>query len=134
MKFFFNEYTENTEALITSIVSKDDNLGLYELTALGVAGDKECSYTNEGVITIFDDELKEILDVKDLVFPNGIVGQKVRIVSNAEFNIEKTTGRFNTKDISINEGESFEFSLDETDDDIKSCYDTAEADENKALT
>lgn len=128
MKFFFNEYTENTEALITSIVSKDDNLGLYELTALGVAGDKECSYTNEGVITIFDDELKEILDVKDLVFPNGIVGQKVRIVSNAEFNIEKTTGRFNTKNITVHEGESFEFCLDETHNDIKSCSDIAEAD------
>lgn len=89
MKFIFNNFTENTEAIITSVNVINEDFGLYELKVLGLDNDIECGYTNNGTVTIYDDELKQLLESKNLYFPYGIIGQRVKIVSNEEIRKEK---------------------------------------------
>lgn len=89
MKFIFNNFTENTEALITSVNVINEDFGLYELKVLGLDNDIECGYTNNGTVTIYDDELKQLLESKNLYFPYRIIGQRVKIVSNEEIRKEK---------------------------------------------
>lgn len=89
MKFIFNNFTENTEALITFVNVINEDFGLYELKVLGLDNNIECGYTNNGTVTIYDDELKQLLENKNLYFPYGIIGQRVKIVSNEEIRKEK---------------------------------------------
>lgn len=89
MRFIFDDFTESTEALVTAINVINEEFGIYELTVFGIDKDSECGYTNKGTVTINDDELKPLLERKSLSFPTGIIGQKVRIVSDEKIRKEK---------------------------------------------
>ena len=56
---------------------------------LGLDKNNSCSYTNSGTATISDTELQELLHTKGLPFPNGIVGQRIKILSNLEMQKEQ---------------------------------------------
>ena len=84
MEFLFADYTQKTEALVTGIRLQNEAFGIYELQLLGLDKNDSCSYTNSGTATISDTELQELLHTKGLPFPNGIVGQRIKILSNLE--------------------------------------------------
>lgn len=84
MEFLFADYTQKTEALVTGV-----RLQIYELQLLGLDKKDSCSYTNSGTATISDAELQELLHTKGLPFPNGIVGQRIKILSNLEMQKEQ---------------------------------------------
>lgn len=86
MEFLFADYTQKTEALVTGIRLQNEAFDIYELQL-----DKKdsCSYTNSGTATISDTELQELLHTKGLPFPNGIVGQRIKILSNLEMQKEQ---------------------------------------------
>lgn len=90
MEFLFADYTQKTEALITGIRLQNEAFGIYELQLLGLDKKDFCSYTNSGTATISDTELQELLHTKGLPFPNGIVGQRIKILSNLEMQKEQT--------------------------------------------
>ena len=89
MEFLFADYTQKAEALITGIRLQNAAFGIYELQLLGLDKTDSCSYTNSGTATISDTELQELLHVKGLSFPNGIVGQRIKILSNLEMQKEQ---------------------------------------------
>ena len=92
MEFLFADYTQKTEALVTGIRLQNEAFDIYELQLLGLDKlDKKdsCSYTNSGTATISDIELQELLYTKGLPFPNGIVGQRIKILSNLEMQKEQ---------------------------------------------
>ena len=60
-----------------------------QLQLLGLDKKDSCSYTNSGTATISDTELQELLHTKGLPFPNGIVGQRIKILSNLEMQKEQ---------------------------------------------
>ena len=82
MEFLFADYTQKTEALVTGIRLQNEAFDIYELQLLGLDKNDSCSYTNSGTATISDTELQELLHTKGLPFPNGIVGQRIKILSN----------------------------------------------------
>ncbi|WP_295219082.1 hypothetical protein [Ruminococcus sp.] len=81
MMFLFENAVMCTEALVTAVEILND-FGQYELTVLGI--DQGGCYTNKGTVTIDEDELEAILSEKALPFPKGILGQRVRIISDKE--------------------------------------------------
>ena len=89
MEFLFADYTQKTEALVTGIRLQNEAFGIYELQLLGRDKKDSCSYTNIGTATISDTELQELLHVKGLSFLNGIVGQRIKILSNLEMQKEQ---------------------------------------------
>ena len=89
MEFLFADYTQKTEALVTGIRLQNEAFDIYELQLLGLDKNDSCSYTNSGTATISDTELQELLHVKGLSFPNGIVGQRIKILSNLEMQKEQ---------------------------------------------
>lgn len=86
MEFLFADYTQKTEALVTGVRLQNE---AYELQLLGLDKNDSCSYTNSGTATISDTELQELLHTKGLPFPNGIVGQRIKILSNLEMQKEQ---------------------------------------------
>ena len=86
MEFLFADYTQKTEALVTGIRLQNEAFDIYELQLLGLDKNDSCSYTNSGTATISDTEL---LHTKGLPFPNGIVGQRIKILSNLEMQKEQ---------------------------------------------
>ena len=86
MEFLFADYTQKTEALVTGIRLQNEAFDIYEL---GLDKKDSCSYTNSGTATISDTELQELLHTKGLPFPNGIVGQRIKILSNLEMQKEQ---------------------------------------------
>ena len=89
MEFLFADYTQKTEALVTGIRLQNEAFDIYELQLLGLDKNDSCSYTNSGTATISDTELQELLHTKGLPFPNGIVGQRIKILSNLEMQKEQ---------------------------------------------
>ena len=89
MEFLFADYTQKTEALVTGIRLQNEAFDIYELQLLGRDKKDSCSYTNSGTATISDTELQELLHTKGLPFPNGIVGQRIKILSNLEMQKEQ---------------------------------------------
>ena len=94
MNFIFDDFTEKTEALVTAVNVINEEFGMYELTVFGLDKDKECGYTNKGIVTINDNELKLLLESKSLSFPTGIIGQKVRLISDEEIRKEQAHNTF----------------------------------------
>ena len=86
---FICRYTQKTEALVTGIRLQNEAFDIYELQLLGLDKKDSCSYTNSGTATISDTELQELLHTKGLPFPNGIVGQRIKILSNLEMQKEQ---------------------------------------------
>ena len=89
MEFLFADYTQKTEALVTGVRLQNEAFDIYELQLLGLDKKDSCSYTNSGTATISDAELQELLHTKGLPFPNGIVGQRIKILSNLEMQKEQ---------------------------------------------
>ena len=89
MEFLFADYTQKTEALVTGVRLQNEAFDIYELQLLGLDKKDSCSYTNSGTATISDTELQELLYTKGLPFPNGIVGQRIKILSNLEMQKEQ---------------------------------------------
>ena len=89
MEFLFADYTQKTEALVTGVRLQNEAFDIYELQLLGLDKKDSCSYTNSGTATISDTELQELLHTKGLPFPNGIVGQRIKILSNLEMQKEQ---------------------------------------------
>ena len=89
MEFLFADYTQKTEALVTGIRLQNEAFDIYELQLLGLDKNNSCSYTNSGTATISDTELQELLHTNWLPFPNGIVGQRIKILSNLEMQKEQ---------------------------------------------
>ena len=87
MEFLFADYTQKTEALVTGVRLQNEAFDIYELQLLGLDKNNSCSYTNSGTATISDTELQELLHTKG--FPNGIVGQRIKILSNLEMQKEQ---------------------------------------------
>ena len=80
---------KETEALVTGVQLQNEAFDIYELQLLGLDKNDSCSYTNSGTATISDTELQELLHTKGLPFPNGIVGQRIKILSNLEMQKEQ---------------------------------------------
>ena len=85
MEFLFADYTQKTEALVTGIRLQNEAFGIW------LDKNDSCSYTNSGTATISDTELQELLHTKGLSFPNGIVGQRIKILFNLEMQKEQAT-------------------------------------------
>ena len=75
-----------TEALVTAIEKLND-FGQYTLTILGI--DQNGCYTNKGTVTINEEELQPLLQEKELSFPKGIIGQRVKIISHEKLRQEQ---------------------------------------------
>ena len=46
-------------------------------------------YTNKGTVTINEEELQPLLQEKELAFPKGIIGQRVKIISHEKLRQEQ---------------------------------------------
>ena len=79
---------KNACQILQKFRQKTENC-IYELQLLGLDKNDSCSYTNSGTATISDTELQELLHTKGLPFPNGIVGQRIKILSNLEMQKEQ---------------------------------------------
>ena len=75
--------------IVTGIWLQNESFDIYELQLLGLDKKDSCSYTNSGTATRSDTELQELLHTKGLPFPNGIVGQRIKILSNLEMQKEQ---------------------------------------------
>lgn len=78
MTYQFEAPIACTEALVTAIEKLND-FGQYTLTILGI--NQNGCYTNKGTVTINEEELQPLLQEKELSFPKGIIGQRVKIIS-----------------------------------------------------
>ena len=58
----------------------------YTLTILGI--DQNDCYTNKGTVTINEEELQPLLQEKELSFPKGIIGQRVKVISHEKLRQE----------------------------------------------
>ena len=79
---------KNAYQILQKFRQKTENC-IYELQLLGLDKNDSCIYTNSGTATISDTELQELLHTKGLPFPNGIVGQRIKILSNLEMQKEQ---------------------------------------------
>ena len=79
MTYQFEAPIACTEALVTAVEERND-FGQYTLTILGI--DQNCCYTNKGTVTINEEELQPLLQEKELSFPKGIIGQRVKVISH----------------------------------------------------
>ena len=78
MTYQFEAPIACTEALVTAVEERND-FGQYTLTILGI--DQNDCYTNKGTVTINEEELQPLLQEKELSFPKGIIGQRVKVIS-----------------------------------------------------
>ena len=79
MTYQFEAPIACTEALVTAVEERND-FGQYTLTILGI--NQNGCYTNKGTVTINKEELQPLLQEKELSFPKGIIGQRVKVISH----------------------------------------------------
>ncbi|MFR4476806.1 MAG: hypothetical protein ACLT3Y_06065 [Ruminococcus callidus] len=85
MTYQFEAPIACTEALVTAVEKRND-FGQYTLTILGI--DQNGCYTNKGTVTINEEE-QPLLQEKELSFPKGIIGQRVKIISHEKLRQEQ---------------------------------------------
>ena len=91
MTYQFGAPIACTEALVTAIEKLND-FEQYTLTILGI--DQNDCYTNKGTVTINEEELQPILQEKELSFPKGIIGQRVKVISLEKLRQEQAKAVF----------------------------------------
>lgn len=86
MTYQFEAPIACTEALVTAIEKLND-FEQYTLTILGI--NQNGCYPNRGTVTINEEELQPLLQEKELSFPKGIIGQRVKIISHEKLRQEQ---------------------------------------------